>query len=211
MLDWEKELLEKFRKMSQWMCNDISLSMFCAKANFLVAMGLMNYTEIVGSFTVSKYQKDASGKIMKNNKGEPINTSSKERFNAFFRRLGCSYKELIDTEKLEVYDELRCGLTHEYLIKKKQFCIYGSAKILNEQEMDSLKNPVSPQSIAKCGVIHHVDGRGIETWHILTPKYYIDFQRAIKELISEIESEKDKTLSSNFFERCRYINLAHFF
>jgi hypothetical protein len=70
MLDCEKELLEKFRKMSQWMCNDISLSMFCAKANFLVAMGLMNYTEIVGSFIVGEYQKDASSKIMKNKKGK---------------------------------------------------------------------------------------------------------------------------------------------
>ena len=152
-----KNILEKFRKISEWMCNDISLSMFCAKANFLVAMGLMNYTEIVGSFIVGEYQKDASGKIMKNKEGKPKITCSTKRFNAFFRYIGCSYKDLIDIEKLDVYDELRCGLTHEYLIKNRQFCIYVSTKILNEQEMDLLLNPVDHQSIAKCGVIHHVD------------------------------------------------------
>ena len=42
--------LDKLREITKWMCNDISNSIFNAKANFLVALGLVNYTEILGSF-----------------------------------------------------------------------------------------------------------------------------------------------------------------
>jgi len=202
--------IDKLKEITNWMCNDISRSIFSAKANFLVALGLMNYTEILGSFITGEFQKDNSDTIKLNQKAEHIKTTSTERFNSFFRRLGDSYKELIDIKKLKVYDELRCGLTHEYLVKKKQFCIYGTDSFLNEQEMNSLPNPISPKSIAHSGVIYQVDPSGNETWHILNPKYYIDFKRAKEKLISEIESGSNKTLISNFQERCRYVNLARF-
>jgi hypothetical protein len=44
------ENYERFEKMQEFMINDIINSTIKAHANFLVAMGLFNYMEILGSF-----------------------------------------------------------------------------------------------------------------------------------------------------------------
>jgi hypothetical protein len=40
----QERQLEKFNKFTAWMCKDISRTMFCAKANFLVAQALVKGT-----------------------------------------------------------------------------------------------------------------------------------------------------------------------
>jgi len=120
----QKEQLEKFRKLTRWMYADSKEAMFCARANFLVAMGLFDYTETLGTFLIGYFQKNESGQVLKGPKGKKIKTQSKNRFNAFFSYLGQDYKNLLDRHP-EVYDELRCGLTHEYLPRKRKFCVYG--------------------------------------------------------------------------------------
>jgi hypothetical protein len=175
--------------------------MFSARANFLVALGLLCYTEILGSFVVGEYQKDEYGRIKTGKKGHSIHTTSPERFNAFFRRLGTPYVKLID-KKPGIYNELRCGLAHEYLVKNIKFSIINPDKELNEQEIDS---------IADCGVIYLTDpNTGSETCYILNPKYFLDFTRATASLISEIESGKNKILNDNFYERCENVNFVNF-
>jgi hypothetical protein len=99
-------------------------AMFQGKANFLVAQALLNYTETVGSF------------ILPNGK-------SGERFDVFFSRIGDKYRDLLRrfnksilkkrhnkrtlVKRHIIYDDLRCGLTHEYTVKRKKFTIYGYA------------------------------------------------------------------------------------
>ena len=65
-------------------------------ANFLAAMGLLNYTEFAGKL---KYNKNCT-----------------DNFNHFFDELGPEYKQFrVSCPK--VYDTFRCGLVHEYYTK----------------------------------------------------------------------------------------------
>ena len=96
-----EQLLKKFEIMKEWMIQDIERAMFKAEANFLVAQGLLNYTEIIGSFIKSNTKR------------------SGEKFDSFFKRMGPEYERLLKRfnkrrkEKPHiVYDDLRCGLTH---------------------------------------------------------------------------------------------------
>jgi hypothetical protein len=68
--------------------------------NLLAALGLCCYTEFLGSFITGK-------------KGRG---TSKANFVAFFRELGPGYASFAKTE--DVYDTFRCGLAHEYAVKK---------------------------------------------------------------------------------------------
>jgi len=200
----QKEQLEKFKKFTGWMCEDIERSMFCAKANFLVAMGLFNYVETLGAFMTGYFDKDDSGKIKKDKGGKKIKTKSIDRFNKFFTYLGNEYEELL--KKYKVYDELRCGLTHEYLPKKKFFCVYGTDQCMSEQEMDNLKNNDDGSKV-NCGVIYL---KKYKKWQIFNPKLFIDFKRGVNRFIEEIQTTKDKTALNNFFETAKQINLENF-
>lgn len=201
----EQKILEKFRKFSFWMCNDIQNAMFLAKANFLVAQGLFNYTEIIGSFMTGQYIKDKSGVPKVNRKGALLETGCRERFEEFFKYMGKEYKILITKKKLAVYDELRCGLTHEYLIKNKRFCVYNPDKLIDEEHMDFVKHPKRKNAFVTCGVIHYRN-----SWQIINPKYYIDFKRAVNQLIIEVENEGNVQLNNNFFERAQFVNIKNF-
>lgn len=196
------------------MCNDISRSMFCARANFLVAQALVNYTEILGSFLYP--YKETRKKIWEKGKnGKTIKSETGERFLLFFRRLGSEYQDLLKKywgrNNKKVYDDLRNGLTHEYLIKRKYFTVYRVDNIMSDRELDQLKIPIEGKiTTCTCGVIHHrtKDRKGY--WHFINGKYFVDFKRAIESYIQEIESEKTAYINRNFFERAKQINLKHF-
>lgn len=67
--------------------------------NLLAALGLLCYTEFLGSFI--------SGKT----KGH-----SRHNFEAFFRRLGSCYEQFAKSH--DVYESFRCGMVHEYAVKR---------------------------------------------------------------------------------------------
>jgi hypothetical protein len=67
--------------------------------NLLAALGLLCYTEFLGSFKT----------------GIRGRGRSRKNFNAFFPELGPCYAALAKT--LDVYEVFRCGLVHEYLVK----------------------------------------------------------------------------------------------
>lgn len=86
-----------------FMFHDIETAII-GKANFLAALGLMEYTEILGGFVTGDIRK--RGTLKKN-------------FKAFLPYLGQSYIEL-DNELIKddgLYGRVRCGLAHEYFIK----------------------------------------------------------------------------------------------
>jgi hypothetical protein len=70
------------------------------KANFLAALGLMEYTEILGGLITGKL-KDRH--------------QAKANFDAFLPYLGQAYVNL--DKRIGLYDRVRCGLSHEYFIK----------------------------------------------------------------------------------------------
>lgn len=195
------DLLRKFETMTRWMIEDTYRAMFQAKANFLVALGLLNYTEIIGSFI------------------NPTTNSSGERFDAFFERMGDEYTTLLrrfnnrrEQNRHIVYDDLRCGLTHEYTIKRKRFIVYNhdGNNQLNDQQINNLRIPING-SLTQCtaGVMHSWENRkGV--WHFIDPKYWLDFRIALDHYWNEIQNARDGILRRNFIRRAREINFLEF-
>lgn len=67
--------------------------------NFLAALGLLAYTEFLGSFVTGKFG----------------SRWARRNFEAFYGRLGPEYVKFGET--LNVYDVFRCGMVHEYTVK----------------------------------------------------------------------------------------------
>ena len=72
--------------------------------NFLAALGLLCYTEF-------------GGKLKYNCKRRDGKDHASENFNKFFDELGVPYRDLRAAGH-DIYDIFRCGLAHEYYVKK---------------------------------------------------------------------------------------------
>ncbi len=196
MKQTNQELFAKFEKIKNWMQGDIK-AVISKSANFLTALGQVAYTEIIGSFITE------GGK-------------SCENFDAFFGRLGEKYANLLKRHNKGrhiIYDDLRCGLIHEYLVKRKPFTIYHSLKAWKDlkNEVGKLKIPFEGQKIkVDCGVMYLKDNSGKGSWHFINPRYFFDFQKALEVYWEEIKNPKNKKLRQNFFKRARTINLKNF-
>lgn len=83
-----------------FMYNDIRRAIEDARANFLVALGLSVYTEIMGGF-VTGHLKDTRW--------------AKKNYKAFLPYLGSYYVNL--DKQIDLYSRVRCGLVHEYFVK----------------------------------------------------------------------------------------------
>lgn len=82
-----------------FMFNDIN-AVIIGKANFLAALGLMEYTEILGGLVTGELQEKKC---------------CKQNFEAFIQYLGQPYIDL--NKDINLYHRVRCGLAHEYFIK----------------------------------------------------------------------------------------------
>jgi len=112
-------------------------------ANFMSALALLSYTEFAGKL---KYN------CLKANR----DNSASENFNRFFDDLGDAYKQFRSNHN--VYDIFRCGLAHEYFVKR-DFTIY----MLNGKE--------------SCGV-----GENNGKYFFVVECYFNDFQKAFNDL-----------------------------
>jgi hypothetical protein len=194
-----KDLLRKFEIMKDWMVADTRSAMYLARANFLVAQGLLNYTEIIGSFI------------------KPDGNAG-ERFDAFFERMGTPYKDLLKRFNRRrkrhphvVYDDLRCGLTHEYTIKRKKFTIYNPGSEMSEDQIAGLEVLVNGvRTKCQCGILYSKPTGGRGAWLIINPKYWLDFKDALEIYWKELNDEKNRELRRNSFKRAREINFLEF-
>lgn len=187
-----KEYFCKFEKMQRWIINDLVNSTICAHANLLVAMGIFNYIEILGSFRIPK-------------NGLPKDRCA-DRFDFVIKNLfPKSYRSIINklndfTDK-GAYDCLRCGFSHEYLAKtytknNLKFIVCG---VNNRDEYDRT------QKSHQCGIkILKVNGYF---------QLYIINSILISDLNSAFEKFKLKLLIRNskykkrFIQRCEEIHL----
>lgn len=198
----EKELLRKFEVMKRWMIDDVKRAMFFGKANFLAAQGLVIYTEFIGSLITGK--------------GEG---SGAENFDTFFRRLGIEYKKLLrkhnnkrKKRKHVVYDDIRCGLIHEYAVKRKGFVIYNSDKELSDEDITNITHVEldKKQVKVKSGVMLAKDDSNKDYWLFLDPIYWLDFKSALEDYSKEIGDVHNTKLRENFFKRIKDINIKNF-
>jgi hypothetical protein len=201
MKQTNEELLKKFGQIKGWICGDI-IKVIGTGANYLTALGLLSYTEIIGSFITGK--------------GEPAS----DNFDTFFRRLGSEYDKLLKkhnkkraNKKHVIYDDLRCGLLHEYVIKRKLFTIYHIRENWEniQEKIDDFRIPFEGKQIpVVCGVMYLKDQKGHGSWHFISPRYFFDFQKALEDYWCKINNPINKKLRKVFFERARAINLINF-
>lgn len=111
--------------------------------NFLCALGLLCYTEFFGGLITGNFQ----------------HGHAKANFETFFRYMGKHYSNLIDKKNIDVYNIFRCGMAHEYFIKK-DFSV-GLLPIRNRRT-----------------------GIGFENgeYFFVVEKYYDDFIKAVEKL-----------------------------
>lgn len=109
--------------------------------NFVAALSLLSYTEYGGR--------------LKNN--DFSDSNSRKNFDDFFSDLGAGYKQLLTQHN--VYKIFRCGLAHEYYVKKDCTIAIRSAKQLN------------------AGIAH--DGN---QYFFVVERYYKDFKIAFQNL-----------------------------
>jgi hypothetical protein len=186
-----EEYLDKFKKVQEFIINDLKNSSIKAQANFLVAMGLFNYIEILGSFN-------------KHN--------STDRFNFVFNEL-LSKEYKIVFEKLNLinspYNLLRCGMSHEYFVKmyvinnkniEIGFTIYG---INNESQF---YESISSNS---CGLeFINLDENKCHI-NVHNSRFIHDLDLAFEEFKKRIAADVGE-YKSKFLARCREIRLERF-
>lgn len=144
----------EFRMAKQFIFNDIEREIELARAseagvgipgirpgggNFLAALGLLCYTEFGGRL---KYNRPTAS----------------ENFNRFFDDLGSEYKAFRQAGH-NVYDIFRCGMAHEYMIKRA-----GAIAMLG--------------AAAPAGIRQLPDDR----FEFIVERYYMDLRRAFEEL-----------------------------
>lgn len=202
--------LTDFEIFTRWMYDDCKKSLVEAGAQYLVAMGLFNYIETLGTLLLGYYQADGKSR-----------TKPEKRFNAFFSYLGNDYAKLVD-EHPEIYDELRCGLTHEMLPKNRKFTLAqknapGRIPILNFQQIrpsfsspsDVLEAILTPSDLKAPGVFF-IKNDNEEKWFILVPNLCEDFESGVKKLILEIKTSSNPHLVSKFFDTMKHFNFENF-
>lgn len=93
-----------------FMYRDIRQTIDLAKANFLVALGLSVYTEVMGGLVTGQLR-------------DP--RWSKKNYEAFLPFLGTHYVDLHN--QIDLYKRVRCGLVHQYFVKGRAMIAVKSA------------------------------------------------------------------------------------
>jgi hypothetical protein len=149
--------LESLRKIIEFVEADL---IGCLKGgvNFGLAVLLSAYTEQFGHF-------------LKNDK------CNRSNYDAWLKYMGLPYSNFIDSD--ELYSRIRCGLIHEYTIKK-------GAIIFTEH------GPPGIEIINN--VIHFNNLQYAEDFIISIKKYYYEVQNSEKMLEKFRDSRKDKPI-----------------
>jgi len=94
------KIQEFVTKVEAFMVNDLQAAI-SGHANFLAALGLLDYTEIIGGLIT----------------GNLIPGPKVDNFNAFLKYLGKPYLDL--DAKFNIYGRVRSGLVHQYLLNQE--------------------------------------------------------------------------------------------
>ncbi len=180
-------------KMQEFMLNDLEKATIDGHANFLVAMALFNYIEILGGFYF------------------PCDIKEKEikRFNFVFTDLlPNEYREVFENIRDRIakpYSILRCGMTHGYIpstfVKNNQNINvkYNIMGVNTRAEYDQYINNI------QCGIELVEQDKNEYLITIHNPRLIYDFKVAFNELKKKINS--DDAYKAKFIMRASDINL----
>ncbi len=205
-----KENIEKIKTLINW-TNDLDATLYQVQAQYVVAMCIFNYIETLGMFLVGYYKKDEkTDEILIDKKtGKKIKTSGRKRFEKFFKELGPEYAKLIEDVKIDIYEEFRCGFTHELIPKKYKFSVVHVGREndwYNKTEIEKERIKKQKMLDLNCSIIFDIFNT---VCLIFVDILLYDFNRAKNKFINDIENG-DKNLMKNFNEVSEAINLKNF-
>lgn len=188
-----EEYYEKFEKMQEFMINDLHNSTTRGHANFLVAMGIFNYIEILGAFYKCK-------------------GNNTDRFDFVFENLlPIEYKNVFDNIKHidSPYSCLRCGMAHEYFVKTysrdKKTDLKISYEIKGVNSEDEYDTCVSDKL---CGLEFIKNDESCYQVIIYNPRFIHDLNHAFE--LYKIKLASDfSDYRKNFIERCKKIKIEN--
>ena len=162
---------------------------YSGAGNYLCALGLLCYTEFMGAILLNTFSE-----------------SSHHLFNACFALLGKDYDafdQLLSREPsfndpnkpLSVYEVFRCGMAHEYFIKKSGviFMLGGNIHMAATTDIDRPTLHPAPSMLigpVSSGLGRLEDGR----YYFIVEKYYEDFSNACNLIRQTILSRPDPTI-----------------
>jgi hypothetical protein len=192
----KNEFAEYFAKLEQlqsWVVNDLTRATIQAQTNFLVAMGIFNYIEILGGFCT------------------PKGSSCTRRFNFIFENLlPTQYKTIFDelnkiTNK-GAYDCLRCGMTHEYLLKTYTLIKKSSSICFTIYGVDDVSGFNRNILTKACGIELLELEKGKYHLRIYNPRLIHDLTIAFETLKKDLININSQ-YKANFLLRCKEIKL----
>ena len=155
------------------MYSDIEAAMN-AEAKHLVALGLSTYIEVLGGFVTGLLGEDGFGR---------------QRFEAFlFGYMGKSYEDEKKQRNLDIYDAVRCGLVHQYFMKR--FPYATGAGIVKYAYPG-----------CRCGVnLDKVVRGGVEENEvvIVLEKFLSDFKSGVDKYYNQLLIDHDEKAIENF-------------
>lgn len=164
-----------------FMYNDISNATDKAAANFLVALGLSVYTEVMGGLVTGRLKKP--GKASAN-------------YRAFLKYMGPYYVQL--DSKINLYNRVRCGLAHEYFIKGPGVV----ARTLADENDSSQNVPGITVSSKDAPLLIRTDTGPTklppDTIAFGTRNYFRDFRQAVEAYYRDLLRPESIALVANF-------------
>lgn len=191
------DYFEKLEKLQRWAVGDLQNASIYAKANFLVAMGLFNYIEILGSFYEFSNRLGCGGRR--------FDFAINDLFNPAYKSVSENIKSILG---IDSYNCLRCGMSHEYLVKtyrvknvsvSVEFTIYGVDTQVAYQSNIMSKN---------CGIeFLKIDNQ----YHIriYNPRLIHDLNLAFEEFKTKLIND-ESDYRNRFMRRCKDIHFEKF-
>lgn len=183
----------KFEKMEEFIFSDLKNATVKGHSNFLVAMALFNYIEMLGSFSFPCDEKDIEAK----------------RFNYVFTDLlSQDYKRVFENIRDSIskpYAILRCGMTHGYLpvtLVTKNQNAEVSYSIIGADDESKYLQCINNEN---CGIkLSNLGGNKYKI-EILNPRFIHDFKTAFETFKSKVNNEDE--VKAKFILRASDLNL----
>lgn len=204
--------------MRGFIIHDLYKSTVFGTSNFLVAMGIFNYIEILGGFNypakyneVEKIFKAQSNHLKFN---FVYNDLFPDEYKFFREELGKLLKsefKMKNTNKDDIklmYDIFRCGFSHEYLMKTynlvnpKEKIVFKVWGVAQNEHFEFYKGIVENN----CGLFieHKTNPKEV---HIKIPRLIYDLDNAFEKYITLLDSDTESEKYRNkFIVRCKQVN-----
>ena len=173
--DIEREMA--WAKTQFTIMGDLHIKNLTGGGNFLCALGLLCYTEFMGGISTGSFSKGPD----------------KSRFDAFFNLMGPDYEAF--NRQINVYKIFRCGMVHEYFIKKSGviYMLSGGVNIVSTMSGDVGSLGGAP-SVLKGPVQYGIgildDGR----YFFIVEQYYKDFAQACHKVYAQLMSSSNQAI-----------------